>query len=91
MIELQNVILKFISTIDPQDDPYQALSVYIKDQFLPSVPQAAIIQLYCLATVLAVLSHAFSFLFPVASSIFTLSVQAIVTAGETRAGYSYSR
>ncbi|GAA5953768.1 hypothetical protein JCM3765_006961 [Sporobolomyces pararoseus] len=52
MIELQNVILKFISTIDPQDNPYEALSHYIKDQFLPSVPQAAIVQLYCLATVL---------------------------------------
>lgn len=51
-IELQNVILKFLSTIDPSDNPYVALSGYIKDQFLPTVPQAAIVQLYCIATIL---------------------------------------
>jgi hypothetical protein len=51
-LELQNVILQFISQIDPSDNPYLALSTYIKDQFLPSVPHAAIVQLYCLATVL---------------------------------------
>ncbi|GAA5916148.1 uncharacterized protein JCM6883_000009 [Sporobolomyces salmoneus] len=50
--ELQNQLLTFISTIDPSENPYIALSRYVKDQFLPTVPEAAIIQLYVLGILL---------------------------------------
>jgi len=50
--KLQTQLLQYISSLPPDVNPYLALSAYIKDQFMPTVPNSTISQLYIAATLL---------------------------------------
>ncbi|GAA6017797.1 hypothetical protein JCM11491_004622 [Sporobolomyces phaffii] len=47
--DLQKQLLKFVSTIPRDDNPYLALAGYIKDLIVPNVPFSGLLQLYILA------------------------------------------
>jgi len=50
--KLQTQLLQYIASVPSDVNPYLALSTYIKDQFMPTVPESTITQLYIVATLL---------------------------------------
>ncbi|GAA5932194.1 uncharacterized protein JCM15063_001149 [Sporobolomyces koalae] len=49
---LEAELLKFVSTLDSSENPYAALSAWVSERALPTVPHSAVLQLYVLAAIL---------------------------------------
>jgi hypothetical protein len=50
--DLQQQLLRFISTIPRDVNPYHALAEYIKDAIIPNVPFSGLVMLYFVASLI---------------------------------------